>query len=358
MGYAILYASDCRNVCPVVIDRDNIITPDLIFYGSLPELSRFHTFLCQAWAHVPSEIRDKFEDRAVECRFIGFPSGPRDSSKYLLEQVHGGKMFESNKVRFNEQVFPSLEEDDDRGKTGDDLRTQAPKAQRIIPAPVFDRELRKNPKRFKLGDDFVASLADSIDRAVFYYGDDKEYGYATNYSQDSEDLKNPFYTPKNIQLASECAKAKEWLEASSSELKGLVVDRGVYYPIMYDRNGDPVVDLSVRGNAKSLRDYPMIKQIWVYKIKIDAFLNSVSRYKARLCAQGFTQTYGRNFFDTYAGVAVQNNIRAQIAKAVALGYSFVKIDVTQAFLRAKLKEWNVVAILLQCLDWTLERLMT
>ena len=53
---------------------------------------------------------------------------------------------------------------------------------------------------------------------------------------------------------------------------------------------------------------------WVYALKKDAMGNIV-HYKARLVAQGFSQTPGVDFFDTYAPVAKMASVRTTLAKA-------------------------------------------
>ena len=56
---------------------------------------------------------------------------------------------------------------------------------------------------------------------------------------------------------------------------------------------------------------------WVFRVKRDAE-GCVKRFKARLVAQGFTQKYGVDYFDTYAPVAGLNVTRLLIAAADGL----------------------------------------
>ncbi len=51
---------------------------------------------------------------------------------------------------------------------------------------------------------------------------------------------------------------------------------------------------------------------WVFRIKYD-HLGKISKYKARLVAKGFTQTYGKDFYETYAPVVKFKSLHIQIA---------------------------------------------
>ncbi|MBW0488376.1 hypothetical protein O181_028091 [Austropuccinia psidii MF-1] len=84
-------------------------------------------------------------------------------------------------------------------------------------------------------------------------------------------------------------------------------------------------------------DYKLVGTTWVFKIKKD-HLNHALEHKARLCAQGFTQTPGIDFEKTYAPTGRLNSLRALIAHASFSGLDFHQIDVKSAFLNAPLME--------------------
>jgi hypothetical protein len=76
---------------------------------------------------------------------------------------------------------------------------------------------------------------------------------------------------------------------------------------------------------------------WVYKVKHngDGF---VSRYKVRLVAKGYAQTYGIDYEETYSLVAKMTTVRAIIAMAPTKGWSLHQMDVKNAFLHGNLQE--------------------
>ena len=76
---------------------------------------------------------------------------------------------------------------------------------------------------------------------------------------------------------------------------------------------------------------------WVYKVKRDN-KGEVSRYKARLVAQGFTQVPGVDYIDTFAPVAKFPTLHVLLALAVTYDWEIHQMDVKNAYLNGKLTE--------------------
>jgi len=73
----------------------------------------------------------------------------------------------------------------------------------------------------------------------------------------------------------------------------------------------------------------------VFDIKHDAE-GKLTRYKARLVAQGFNQVPGRDFDETWAPVPKAATTRALFAVSAAMGWEIHHGDVKTAFLNAKM----------------------
>ncbi|MCO5615093.1 hypothetical protein L7F22_069382 [Adiantum nelumboides] len=76
---------------------------------------------------------------------------------------------------------------------------------------------------------------------------------------------------------------------------------------------------------------------WVYKIKHNSD-GSVSKYKARLVAKRYAQTYGIDYEEMFAPIVKMTTIRAIIAVAAAKGWILHQMDVKNVFLHGDLQE--------------------
>lgn len=76
---------------------------------------------------------------------------------------------------------------------------------------------------------------------------------------------------------------------------------------------------------------------WIFKIKINAD-DIVSRYKARLIAQGFSQEYGLDYDETFSHVVRHTTVRLILSMAVSNRWELCQLDVKNAFLHGELQE--------------------
>lgn len=76
---------------------------------------------------------------------------------------------------------------------------------------------------------------------------------------------------------------------------------------------------------------------WIFSVKYNPD-GSVNRYKARLVAQRFTQSYGVSYEETFAPVAKLNSVRVLLSIAANLDWALHQLDIKNAFLNGELEE--------------------
>lgn len=76
---------------------------------------------------------------------------------------------------------------------------------------------------------------------------------------------------------------------------------------------------------------------WIFTVKQNPE-GKVERYKARLGARGYSQTYGIDYDETFAPVASMNTVRILISCAANFGWPLHQLDVKNAFLHGDLQE--------------------
>nr|KYP59587.1 Retrovirus-related Pol polyprotein from transposon TNT 1-94 [Cajanus cajan] len=83
--------------------------------------------------------------------------------------------------------------------------------------------------------------------------------------------------------------------------------------------------------VKLTKDKKVVGCRWIFTIKMIAD-GKIDRYKARLMAQGYTQTHGIDYEETFAPVAKLNFIKIFISLAENLDWKLHQLYVKNAFL--------------------------
>lgn len=80
------------------------------------------------------------------------------------------------------------------------------------------------------------------------------------------------------------------------------------------------------------------------------FVGSIERYKVRLVAKGFTQTYEVDYQETFVSVAKMNTIRILLSRAANLDQNLQQFNVKKTFLHGDLEEEVYMKISLEFVD--------
>ncbi|KAG8473962.1 hypothetical protein CXB51_033910 [Gossypium anomalum] len=126
-----------------------------------------------------------------------------------------------------------------------------------------------------------------------------------------------FQTPLHLYIE-ETLKSTKWRQAVLEEIKAL------------EDNGTWKISKLPTGKKT-------VGCKWIFTTKFKPY-GSIDRYKARLVARGFTQTYGLDYEEAFAPVAKLNTIRVLLSIAVNLEWPLIQLDVKNAFLNRELNE--------------------
>ena len=134
----------------------------------------------------------------------------------------------------------------------------------------------------------------------------------------SDVLARDVRIPINIKDAlSDPTWAEHWRAALETEMKNMV---------------DAKVWEVVRAPAGGV-DNNFVDTKFVFKAKSNP-LGGVDKFRVRLCARGFTQIHGLDYWQTFAPVVSSSTFRLQMCDAVQRGLMKCQIDFTGAFLQA------------------------
>ena len=114
------------------------------------------------------------------------------------------------------------------------------------------------------------------------------------------------------------ADKDEWIKATAEEIATLI-----------DNKTWDLVPLPPGRKA--------LKNKWVFRIKTDEN-GLVTRYKARLCACGYSQVAGIDYKDIFAPVVRAESLRLFLAVVAGRNMECIQMDVKSAFLNGKLDE--------------------
>ena len=120
--------------------------------------------------------------------------------------------------------------------------------------------------------------------------------------------------PKTYNQATKSSESDQWKEAMKEEMKCLE-----------ENDTFDLVELPPGKHTVGGR--------WVYAIKPGA---DQDLYKARYVAKGFSQTYGVDYFSTFAPTTRLSTIRMVIQIAVQCDYIIHQMDVKSAYLNLML----------------------
>lgn len=281
-----------RNRCPTKAVKG--MTPYEAWYDEKPKVEHLRVFGCDAYSHIPKDERGKFDSKARKCILLGYG---QETKGFRLYDPTQRKVLHSRDVRFNEN------EKDSEVVTNDEANHQ-------LTLDFSSDPESEVPTESHTPDEGTAEPV--LRRSI------RERHQPNYYAMERSHLSEIQSEPVSIEEATTCPDSSKWMQAMETEMRSLK-DNDVW----------ELVDLPASRK--------IVGSKWVYKVKTGAD-GSTERYKARLVAQGFTQSYGTDYDETFCPVVRQESLRVLIALSVQYGLKLHQVDVTTAFLNGNLEE--------------------
>ncbi|MCH80969.1 gag-pol polyprotein [Trifolium medium] len=292
----------------VTIRKGTSCTLYELWKGNKPNVSYFHVFGSKCYILLDRDQRRKMDPKSEEGIFLGYSTNSRayrvynNRTKVIMESINivvdDAPTVRTDDVTHAEPSMPQAtfeleEEEPQDGNTNDEV------------VEIRQPTTNKGPSTRIQKNHPPDAIIGQLDRGVT--------------TRSREVVSNSCFVskiePKNVK---EALQDEFWINAMQEELT------------QFERN--EVWDLVPRPN-----DVNVIGTKWIFKNKSDEN-GTVTRNKARLVAQGFTQIEGVDFGETFAPVARLESIRLLRGIACILKFKLFQMDVKNAFLNGYLHE--------------------
>lgn len=332
-------------------------TPYYRLFGKQATLSHMKVFGCQAY--VQEERRGKLDAKAWRGILVGYDEYNRrcyrvynPATKAVTRSVH---------VTFDERVLPAAREAERGVRTAD-----VPGATIRIEEQGHDEEQRDVWfNLLPLGSNLMQDRGNQ--RRANEEAINRDQDVNPERPEEKEDLtsvgddENPYQRTYNPSSRSE----RNWCQVEDCEIRGIhrahtvvhyayeAVEEVFGDPRTYDEaiksaDGDKwqkaaeeEIQSLVNNGTWILCEKPMGANIigtrWIFKTKRDEN-GDISRRKARVVAQGFSQEPGKDYGETFAPVAEKTSVRTLAAVAAEEDWELDNMDVDTAFLNADIQE--------------------
>ncbi|GMH24089.1 hypothetical protein Nepgr_025932 [Nepenthes gracilis] len=262
-------------------------TPYELWKGKKPNVKYFHIFGCQCFILRDRKNLGKFDSKSDEGIFLGYS---------LTSRAY--RVFNLRTQTVMESINVVVDDHDDAlsNISSPDIEQVTPL---VIPTKEHSSRVKLNhPNDLMLGD---VNEGMSLHRRIL-----NQLAYTCYVSH---------IEPKKVEeaLLDEC-----WTNAMHEKLNQFV-----------------------RNDIWTLVPRPtntnVIGTKWIFKNKIDESGN-ITRNKARLVAQGYTQVEGIDYDETFAPVALLEFIRIILSVACTMGFKLYQMDVKSVFLNGFIQE--------------------
>ncbi|CAL2241191.1 unnamed protein product [Prunus armeniaca] len=287
-------------------------TPFQAFTGRKPGVKHLRVFGSICYSHIPSNLRQKFDDKASKGIFMGYGSCDKGYRVYNLQTE---KIILYRSVVFDENKSWNWESKQDE----------------TVSVPfIFENGNSEIVETEEASYEIHSIDSPNLNQLI----SDDEHVSGRNGSGTSQG-STPSNTP--VKLRS--------LEDIYARCHMTMIEPKTYYEVVEDKAWKEAMDVEIETIEKNgtwelverPTDKPVIGVKWVFKTKLNLD-GTVQKHKARLVAKGYAQKPDIDYNETFALVARLDTIRTLIALAAQKGWKLFQLDVKSAFLNGVLEE--------------------
>lgn len=296
------------------------VSPYELWYGDKPSLQHVRIFGSVGYVHIAKEKRKKLDKKSVKMLLVGY-----EQENYRMYDKTTRKITISRDVKFDENCIPEQRENFAQIKVNEDeiKISENEQEQGIQSVSQNDTSQTDNTQELS-SDDSTQSVINDLDETYhppenFTLEDELRRGVTLRPRQ-NRNLEANFMEveiPKTYEEAVTGTNCQEWKKAIKEELKS------------HENN-----------NTWTITDRTAKKPItckWVFCVKRNKE-GDIERFKARLCARGFTQVKDIDFTETFSPTTRYDSIRLLLSVAAKDDLQMQQFDVKTAFLYGELSE--------------------
>ncbi|KAM1031938.1 hypothetical protein ACFX2I_035575 [Malus domestica] len=300
------------------LSPNNMKTPYELMFGDKPSVKHFKVFGSICYVHVPDSKRGKLDSKAKKCIFVGYDERKKGwrcmdpethscvvSRDVIFDEISSfyGQKNESAGDNTQEPIVielpsssnpPSVHDTSHVGEQGERGSVSPQNVEMMEDVRSLEQEeveQNQRPKR-------------TITKPARFRDENFTSTYSCFFAGPIDEAEPSHYE--------EAKDVKEWKIAMDEEMHALMKNE------TWDLVPQP-------------ENVHLITCKWVYRLKRRAD-GSIDRFKARLVARGFSQSYGDDYEETFSPVAKMTSVRVVISLAACQGWKLWQLDVKNAFL--------------------------
>lgn len=292
------------------------VTPFELWNGVKPSLEHVRVFGCEGYVHVPGQLRTKLDSKSRKMLLVGY-----DHTNYKMYDPRTKRITISRNVIFNENKSPEINENVERLYY---LQEESPEQEEVLEHMEEESDPIAEPDNHDTLDSELSTYsANDGDETYEPPHPIEDNDYTRNITlrprrnQNNEVNIMEWSIPTTYDEAINSTDYKLWLEAINEELEA-----------HKENNTWTIVE---KENQRT------ITSKWVFDIKRNKE-GDIERYKARLCARGFTQIHGLDYNETFSPTTRYDSIRILLSMAAQHNWEIRQLDVKTAFLYGVLEE--------------------